>query len=302
MPSQVSRNARCPCGSGRRFKECHGTAAPRAASLPLPDAEQGLLAAALEAQKANRLSEALELYQSVVASQPDNFDARHMLGVVYYQRGDFELARDYVASAVRLRPIEAAARKNLLLIDMALERRPVEQDICREVLPRLVPRCVAPGSANQDRRWQDTDLDIVVLKADIDASWAEFERLARCVRSRAITVWVESGVSQRARSAFAARTIDLAAGMVPQMDHLIFFGADRSPGNWFTSMTATNVGLYCSDETHSVLLDRIPELAREGRTPLRLFFASTMQARRIGLPGVVVDGARSTLQGAAADT
>lgn len=283
VQSPVSRNAPCPCGSGRRFKECHGAASASVASTVL-----GPLASALEAQKAGRLSEALERYQSVVASQPDNFDACHMLGVVHYQRGDLELARHHVASAVRLRPLEAAAHRNLLLIDMALERRPVEQDICREVLRRLVPRCVAQQPAEEDRCGPDGDFDIVVLKSDIGASWPDVERLVRWFGSRAVTIWAESGPLQQPQTAFTVRTVEPASGAVPRTDNLVFFGADRSPGNWFASMTAKRIGLYCSDETHSVLLDRIPELAREGRAPLRLFFASAAQARRIGLPGIVV--------------
>ena len=285
MQSPVSRNAPCPCGSGRRFKECHGAAAPTAAPPVL-----SLLTSALEAQKAGRLSEALEHYQSVVASQPDNFDARHMLGVVHYQRGDLALARHHVAAAVRLRPLEAAAHKNLLLIDLALERRQVEQDICREVVRRLVPRCVAQ-SAEGNLRWPDGDFDIVVLRADIGASWADVERLARWFGSYAVTVWTESGPLQQRQTTLTVRTIELESGAVPRTDNVIFFGADRSPGNWFASMTAKGIGLYCSDEAHCVLLDRIHELAREGSAPLRLLFAYAAHARRIGLPGIVVDEA-----------
>lgn len=290
MQSPVSRNAPCPCGSGRRFKECHGAARATAAPPVI-----SLLTSALEAQKAGRLSEALEHYQSVVASQPHNFDACHMLGVVHYQRGDLELARQHVAAAVRLRPLEAAAHKNLLLIDMALERRQVEQDICREVVRRLAPRCVAPESAEGNLRWPDGDLDIVVLKADIGA-WADVERLMRWFGSRGVTVWAESGPLQQGQTSLAVRTIELESGAVPRTDNLVFFGADRSPGNWFASMTAKRIGLYCSDEAHCVLLDRIPELAGEGRTPLRLFFDSAGQARRIGLPGIVVDEPGKTLE------
>jgi hypothetical protein len=87
------------------------------------------------------------------------------------------------------------------------------------------------------------------------------------------------------------RTIDLESGEFPRTDNVVFVGADRSPGDWFAAMIAKGIGLYCSDEAHCVLLDRIPELAGEGRSPLRLFFASAAQARRIGLPGVVVDEA-----------
>jgi hypothetical protein len=286
VQSPVSRNAPCPCGSGRRFKECHGAASTTAAPPVL-----SLLTSALEAQKAGRLSEALEHYQSVVASQPGNFDARHMLGVVYYQRGDLELAREHVSAAVRLRPLEAAAHKNLLLIDLALERRQVEQDICREVVRRLVPRCVARESAEGNFRWPDGDFDIVVLKADIGASWADVERLVRWFGSLVVTVWTESGPLQQGQTTFTARAIELESGAVPRSGNVVFFGADRSPGNWFASTTAKRIGLYCSDEAHCMLLDRIPELSGEGRAPLRLFFASAAQARRIGLPGVVVDEA-----------
>jgi hypothetical protein len=248
-----------------------------------------LLASALQAQKVGRLSEALELYQAVVASQPENFDACHMLGVVHYQRGDLELAHRYVASAVRLRPLEAGARRNLLLIDKALERRPVEQDICREVLPRLVPRCVAPDLEDEDRCWRGADIDIVALNADIDVAWTNLERFVRWLGSHTVTVWAESGVPQKARGAFDVLTIEPATGAVPRMNKLVFFGADGTPGNWLESMTAAKIGLYCSGETHCLLLDRIPELAGEGRAPLRLFFASAAEARRIRLPGIVVD-------------
>jgi hypothetical protein len=286
VQSPVSRNAPCPCGSGRRFKECHG-APPATAAPPV----LSLLTSALEAQKAGRLSEALEHYQSVVASQPDNFDARHMMGVVHYQRGDLELARQHVSAAVRLRPLEVAAHRNLLLIDMALERRQVEQDICREVVRRLVPRCVARESAEGSLRWAEGNLDIAVLKADIGAAWADVERLVRWFGSRAVTVWAEAGRLQQGQTTLSVRTIEPESGAVPRTDNVVFFGADRSPGNWLASMSAKQIGLYCSDEAHCVLLDRIPELAGEGRAPLRLFFASAAQARRIGLPGIIVDEA-----------
>jgi hypothetical protein len=49
--------------------------------------------------------------------------------------------------------------------------------------------------------------------------------------------------------------------------------------------------LFCDDEAPCLLLDRIPELAREGRMPLRLLFGSAAHAQRIGLPGIVIAGA-----------
>ena len=42
----VQRNDPCPCGSGRKFKQCHGRAQPRPGgkALPNPQSRSGVLA------------------------------------------------------------------------------------------------------------------------------------------------------------------------------------------------------------------------------------------------------------------
>ncbi|MGH8714781.1 MAG: tetratricopeptide repeat protein [Casimicrobiaceae bacterium] len=288
MQSPVSRNASCPCGSGKRFKECHGLlASPEEATVVASDELRQTLDAALAAQMAERFAEAVTLYQRVVAAQPGNFDALHMLGVVHYQCAELEQARARVRAALRLRPFDSAVRRNFELIEAALERRTVEQDICRDVLPRLASRCVAADAPDGYRR-RDVALDIVVLRTDMDAQWGELARLIRWLKSRAITVWTEPVSPSPPPTAVALQKIDPGTGKVPRAGHTVFFGADRAPGDWFASVTAASTALYCSDEPHCLLLDRIPELAREGRAPLRLLFSSAAHARRIGLPGTVV--------------
>jgi tetratricopeptide (TPR) repeat protein len=85
-----SRNAPCPCGSGRRYKECHGAPnRPAPSSRPLPE----LLQAALAAQVRGRLDEARDLYEQALVLDPQHFDALHMLGVVHYQKCEYEEAR-----------------------------------------------------------------------------------------------------------------------------------------------------------------------------------------------------------------
>lgn len=290
MQPPVSRNAQCPCGSGRRFKDCHGLLASPAEATTVAGAElRRALEQALEAQIAGRFTEAIAIYEKVAVAQPDNFDAVHMLGVVHYQRGDLEQARASVRAAIKLRPFDSAARRNFELIEAALERRTVEQVICSEVLPRLASRCIATGSSDG---WQGVDLDIIVLKADMDEQWQELARLMRWFQRGAITLWGESAL-RSPHPAVAVRKIDASKGEVPRAGHAVFFGADRAPGDWFATMTAANAALYCTDEPHCLLLDRIPELAQEGRTPLWLLFSSAVHARRIGLPGTVVDDAVS---------
>jgi tetratricopeptide (TPR) repeat protein len=289
--SEPGRNSPCPCGSGKRYKDCHGALLGPAIPLPrVDDTTRRQLDAALAAQQAGRLADAVALYEAVIASHPGTFDARHMLGVVHYQRGEFARAREFVSSALLLLPSDAAARHNLQLIESALERRMVERDICRDTLPRLARRCVAPVARDDGRRWRSAPLDVIVSTGDARESWGELERLLRWLDVASPTVWLYPGMPQPSPASWALRVIDAAAGVTPQHPLAVFFGADRSPAEWYERAAAAEVALFCDDDSPCVLLDRIPELAREGQAPLRLLFATSGSAQRVGLPGVVVVG------------
>ena len=89
----VGRNEPCPCGSGKRYKECHGAlrdpdGMPASRVSPGAADRQRRMFAALEAQKAARIVEAAALYQSVLDEEPDDFDAMHMLGVIKFELGE----------------------------------------------------------------------------------------------------------------------------------------------------------------------------------------------------------------------
>jgi glycosyltransferase involved in cell wall biosynthesis len=114
----ASRNAPCPCGSGRRYKECHGAlAAPRA-----PASIEEVLRAALAAHQAGRLDEAAAGYDEALARRPDLFDALHMRGVVSFQQGRFAEAVATIEQALALQPDIGDAQRNLGLARAAFER------------------------------------------------------------------------------------------------------------------------------------------------------------------------------------
>jgi predicted O-linked N-acetylglucosamine transferase (SPINDLY family) len=115
----ASRNAPCPCGSGRRYKACHG-ALEAGAGDPADVARS--LREALEAQTAGRLEVAEALYREALARSPRHFDALHMLGLVRHQRGDSAEAADLVGRAVALFAGHAPAHSNLGLALLALQR------------------------------------------------------------------------------------------------------------------------------------------------------------------------------------
>jgi len=112
----ASRNAPCPCGSGRRYKECHGGLATAVA----PGRVDVLLAGALEAQRAGRHDDAATGYLAALAIDGRNFDALHMLGVTRLMQRRAAEAVPLLERALVLRPGLAAVERNLALAREAL--------------------------------------------------------------------------------------------------------------------------------------------------------------------------------------
>jgi len=283
----LARNSPCPCGSGMRYKECHGLLAGAIGPLADDAMMRRQLAAALAAQQAGRYAEAKALYEGVIAQYPRTFDAVHMLGVAHYQLGEFERAHELVCAALAILP-DASAEHNLQLIDAVLEQRLIERELCAEALPRLAKRCIAPPTLDDGWPWRGTTLDLIVSKTEMHDAWVEPQRLVRWLGATA-TFWRYRQTSLPATSSLSIRTIDPDAGVFPQERVAIFYGTDISPAAWYPQALAMDVALYCEAYDASVFCDRIPELSREGRTPLRLLFASPSLAERTRLCGRVVN-------------
>jgi len=96
------RNSPCPCGSGRKHKLCCG----RNPSL------QGKLEQALQVHQSGRLEQAEALYRSILSSHPDCADALHLLGLLAYARGQWQEARNCIASALGINPLVAEFHNN----------------------------------------------------------------------------------------------------------------------------------------------------------------------------------------------
>lgn len=104
------RNAPCPCGSGNRFKDCHGkTDTPGPVSAPGP-AE--LARAGMAAHESNDLDAAERLYREVLAVDPHQPLALHYLGVALYQRGRIDDAMPLLDRALALAPSEPEFHNN----------------------------------------------------------------------------------------------------------------------------------------------------------------------------------------------
>ena len=126
----IGRNDPCPCGSGKRFKQCHGavTDAP-----PSPDV---LVARALAAHQSGDLARAASDYQQALRIAPEHPHALHYLGVIAYQQGRAGEALPMLERAVALHPQEPEFHNNLGLVLAALDRNGQAAAAHREALAR----------------------------------------------------------------------------------------------------------------------------------------------------------------------
>ena len=121
----VGRNDPCPCGSGRRYKLCHGSidASPHvSASTAAALTPAALVARGTAAHQRFDLEAAERDYRAALAEDPGYPPALHYLGVVHYQRHQLDEALPLLERAVQAAPREPEFHNNLGLALAAAQR------------------------------------------------------------------------------------------------------------------------------------------------------------------------------------
>jgi protein O-GlcNAc transferase len=154
MPIAPRRNAPCPCGSGKRFKECHGALAIRAPGPELPadpvataqaprhrpaatDRERAELAALNrrgETLRATDPAAAEAAWRRAVELAPEDAEAHFHLGNLFRDRGELQAARTEYERALASAPHHAGSLNNLGLVMEALGDRDGAEACYRRVL------------------------------------------------------------------------------------------------------------------------------------------------------------------------
>jgi len=117
--SSVGRNDPCPCGSGKRYKLCHGALPSATSEIDDPDARTR---EGIAAHQAGRLDEAERAYATALAIAPGHPYATHLLGVVAMQRRNWEDAVTRLERAAAARPDDPEFHGNLGLAYMGADR------------------------------------------------------------------------------------------------------------------------------------------------------------------------------------
>jgi Tfp pilus assembly protein PilF len=120
----TGRNDPCPCGSGKRFKQCHGSA-----ESPDALARQGI-----EAHRRNDVAAAEKLYRQALALAPEHPHALHYLGVALYQQKRLDEALPLLDKSAALVPQEPEFHNNRGLALAASMRDPEAIEAYRHAL------------------------------------------------------------------------------------------------------------------------------------------------------------------------
>jgi tetratricopeptide (TPR) repeat protein len=113
MVAKIGRNDPCPCGSGKKFKQCceQTGAAPQIISNNFNP--QHALQTAMAQHQAGNLSSAEALYKQVLQTAPNQPDALHLLGLIAKQKGDLKTAEQLMRKALNFNPNYVEAYVNL---------------------------------------------------------------------------------------------------------------------------------------------------------------------------------------------
>src|SRR6267378_1609745 len=113
----VGRNDPCPCGSGRKYKHCHGVVPGRTGAGRPPRTTSVDTRPSLERARSlhqgGYLPEAESMYREVLKRSPNHADAMNMFGILRAQQGDPESASEWIGKAVSIDPQNAAYQFNL---------------------------------------------------------------------------------------------------------------------------------------------------------------------------------------------
>lgn len=116
-----SRNDPCPCGSGKRYKTCHGLVIAPLSDVSSDDNVRSLMMRALAYQQKNDLQQAAVLYDQALHVNPHQADALHMRGVVALALGQTSEARQFILRAQSSGLDSESLRHNLSLVSDTLK-------------------------------------------------------------------------------------------------------------------------------------------------------------------------------------
>lgn len=314
----VSRNSPCPCGSGKRYKNCCGALSTvnqgaDAASYPIyPGWERlskeecavlwEMMQTALDAQKGGKLERAKSLYESVLECAPGTFDALHMLGVIEMEFGNLDRSEELVTRAMKWFST-ADMQKNLrLLRDRRRDRqgvyslRSVAAADAIALFASQTPSLATTGRLDSCLLRPEEMLGAtlhVVVPGDVlnpGSNRTGLRLFDRCVNAGlSVSLWRNPRQGVPTVALNGARDIDAAADCVPEKGLLAIAGLDTPTVEWLPQCANSFDEIYLLMDVHApqslaALLGRLPI---QTLCCLRLVARSESVLTHFGFSGIV---------------
>jgi hypothetical protein len=314
----ASRNSPCPCGSGRRYKDCHGAigaagAAPDGTSsapswgAPIArsryrapgsewsqvlqrehDALGTLMEGALALQQDGHAAEAATSYRKVLAAAPNTHDALHMLGVIEYELRNFDTAIELILRAMKLRPKYEAIERNLELVRDAMmeQKRAYDEQFGERALPALCDLINSRAGRTEPRSMRDANSGVVHLigratAVGEDDAWI-LSQLAEVFAPLAPTVWAADIDSPFSTVPEHWKVLDYSTGKYPRGGTHVFVGIDFTVGEWIRHSNSDRVVVVCNRGRPSAFIRQLRAMAVDGLRPVEPVFMSHARAQRFG--------------------
>jgi Flp pilus assembly protein TadD len=136
------RNEPCPCGSGLKFKACHGKIEAHAPPGTKPVRAEDALASGMQAFRGGQPDAAIAWFDRVLALEAQNPFAMHFKGYALCQKGLFDAGLALLEKALEARPDNPDFQGNLGIIRYVLGE-PAESKRALERAIALAPRRAA---------------------------------------------------------------------------------------------------------------------------------------------------------------
>ena len=139
---KAGRNDACPCGSGKKYKQCclqQDDLRASEARPPVIDSGQSLQAAAAH-YRAGRAAEAEQLCRTILAAEPKHAGALHLFGMLAGDRGDCTTAIDAIRKAIALDKNQHSYHANLGRMYSSQDQH-TEAEACYRRAAALKPDC-----------------------------------------------------------------------------------------------------------------------------------------------------------------
>jgi protein O-GlcNAc transferase len=181
-----SRNAPCPCGSGKRFKDCHGSISLDVTMVDvLAPMARGKLERARAALVDGAVSIAEPLWQEVLVIDANNAEANFHIGNLQRERGETHASITSYERALGAAPDNAAVLNNLGLALEAVGERERAFDCYRQILTVNPMQSDALGNLG----------NALYEREDYSAAASAYTRLSAVRRDLPVATVVRRGIA-----------------------------------------------------------------------------------------------------------